>query len=201
MKSTEISDREYFPVSPKKMAELHRRFEEKASEHEARDISYRTLDTPLGTLMLASTNTGLIRIAFEREDFDAVLQRLADSISPRIIESPRELDTAARELEEYFSGRRTSFGLPLDRRLSRGFRGSVQEYLPNIGFGQTVSYKDLAERVGNPHAVRAVGSACATNPLPVVVPCHRVLRTDGSLGGYVGGLDAKAALLELESAA
>lgn len=201
MKDTNLSDHAVFPVNNEKMGELHRRLEDKISETDAVDITYRTLETPLGPLLLAATDTGLVRVAFAREDFDVVLSRLAETISPRILESPRRLDAAARELEEYFSGERTGFGIRLDRRLSHGFRGAVQEYLPTIGFGRTVSYKDVAERVGRPQAVRAVGSACATNPLPVVVPCHRVLRTDGSLGGYVGGLEAKQALLAMEAAA
>jgi methylated-DNA-[protein]-cysteine S-methyltransferase len=120
-------------------------------------------------------------------------------VSARILRSPRRLDAAATELDEYFSGRRRSFDLPLDLSLSSGFRRLVQHHLPEIAYGRTESYKQVAELVGNPKAVRAVGTACATNPLPVVVPCHRVLRSDGALGGYIGGLDAKRTLLELES--
>jgi methylated-DNA-[protein]-cysteine S-methyltransferase len=111
------------------------------------------------------------------------------------------LDEAARQVEEYFAGTRHRFDLPLDYRLSGGFRRTVQQLLPSIEYGHTLSYKQVAELVGNPKAVRAVGTACATNPLPVVVPCHRVLRTDGALGGYIGGLDAKTTLLALEKEA
>jgi methylated-DNA-[protein]-cysteine S-methyltransferase len=126
---------------------------------------------------------------------------LANRVSPRVLRAPKRLDDAATEIEEYFTGRRTGFDLPLDYALSSGFRQLVQRHLPHIAYGHTQTYKDVAAIVGNPKAVRAVGSACATNPLPVVVPCHRVLRTDGTLGGYIGGLAAKTALLTLEGAA
>ncbi|GGC90925.1 methylated-DNA--protein-cysteine methyltransferase [Tersicoccus solisilvae] len=181
------------------LAGLHARLEAAATGD--LDVAYRTVDSPVGPLMIATTDAGLVRVAFAVEDHDAVLQRLADRIGPRILRSPHRLDAAAREIDEYFAGRRRRFDLPLDLRLSAGFRRAVQEYLPAIGFGGTASYAQVATAVGNPTAVRAVGTACATNPLPLVIPCHRVLRSDGSLGGYIGGLDAKRALLTLESAA
>jgi methylated-DNA-[protein]-cysteine S-methyltransferase len=146
------------------------------------DIAYRTLDTPIGSLLLASTEQGLVRVAFDREDHDLVLVALAQSISPRILLSPARLDGVARQLSEYFAGQRKSFDVPLDFRLSSGFRRSVLAHLPEIAYGQTESYAQVAAATGNPRAVRAVGSACATNPLPVVVPCHRVVRSDGSYG-------------------
>jgi methylated-DNA-[protein]-cysteine S-methyltransferase len=142
-----------------------------------------------------------VRVAYECEDFDRVLDVLANRVSPRVLRAPKRLDDAAAEIEEYFAGRRTGFELPLDYALSSGFRQLVQRHLPQIAYGHTETYKAVAAIVGNPKAVRAVGSACATNPLPVVVPCHRVLRTDGTLGGYIGGLAAKTALLTLEGAA
>ncbi|MCT1367814.1 methylated-DNA--[protein]-cysteine S-methyltransferase [uncultured Kocuria sp.] len=179
------------------MTRLHEILEEKIVD-ENLDISYRTVDSPLGTLMLAATSEGVLRVAFEGEDFDHVLESLSESVSPRILKSRRRLDQPARQLEEYFDGARQVFHLTLDRRLSHGFRGTVQHYLPSIPFGETLSYRDVAERVGHPQAVRAVGSACATNPIPVIVPCHRVVRADGSLGGYLGGLEAKRELLRLE---
>src|SRR5699024_1633089 len=126
---------------------------------------------------------------------------LATRISPRVLEAPRRLDAVAAELEEYFAGTRHSFDLPLDQSLSSAFRQRVQRPLPDIRYGHTRSYTDVAAPVGNPKAVRAVGAACAKNPLPVVVPCHRVLRNDGSLGGYIGGPEAKTTLLQLEHAA
>ncbi|HMK11636.1 MAG TPA: methylated-DNA--[protein]-cysteine S-methyltransferase, partial [Acidimicrobiales bacterium] len=121
-------------------------------------------------------------------------------ISPRILRDPHRLDTAARELDEYFAGRRTTFDLALDLRLSTGFRSTVLQHLTDVGYGQTASYAEVAVFAGRPKAVRAVGSACATNPLPIVLPCHRVIRSDGSLGGYLGGVAAKTTLLALEAA-
>jgi methylated-DNA-[protein]-cysteine S-methyltransferase len=124
---------------------------------------------------------------------------LAATVSPRVLRAPGRLDGAARQIEEYFAGRRTGFELPLDWRLSHGFRRTVLSQLPFIGYGSTASYAEIAAAAGSPKAVRAVGSACATNPLPLVVPCHRVVRSDGTAGGYAGGTAAKATLLTLEA--
>jgi methylated-DNA-[protein]-cysteine S-methyltransferase len=165
------------------------------------DVAYTTVDSPVGPLLLAATPHGLVRVAYSVEDHDRVLNDLSRRISPRVLRAPRRLDAAARELDEYFGGRRQVFDLPLDLSLSAGFRQLVQRHLPEIGYGQTRTYGQVAQLVGNPRAVRAVGTACATNPLPVVVPCHRVLRADGSVGGYIGGSSAKKALLRLEAAA
>lgn len=196
------SEREaLFPLPDPALAGLRARLVQQADDAGLVEVAYRTLDTPLGPLLLAATAQGLVRVAFEREDFDAVLAALASRVSPRVLEAPRRLDEAAVELEEYFTGTRRRFDLPLDRALSTGFREKVQRVLPRIDYGSTRSYKEIAELVGSPRAVRAVGTACATNPLPIVVPCHRVLRTDGALGGYIGGLDAKTALLTLERTA
>lgn len=172
-----------------------------ADRHGVLDVAYRTLDTPIGTLLLAATEHGIIRVAFEAEGHDAVLADLAERVSPRILKFSDRMDAAAQQFDEYFAGRRTSFDLAVDFRLARGFRLNVLQHLRNIGYGRTESYAVVASAAGSPRAVRAVGSACATNPLPVIVPCHRVVRSDGSLGGYLGGLDAKRALLALESAA
>ena len=165
------------------------------------DVAYTTVDSPVGPLLLAATPHGLVRVAYGVEDHDRVLNDLSHRISPRVLRAPRRLDAAARELDEYFGGRRRVFDLPLDLSLSAGFRQLVQRHLPEIGYGQTRTYGQVAQLVGNPRAVRAVGTACATNPLPVVVPCHRVLRADGTVGGYIGGTGAKEALLRLEAAA
>jgi methylated-DNA-[protein]-cysteine S-methyltransferase len=162
------------------------------------DVAYRYLDTPVGRLLLAATPSGLVRVAYAREDHDAVLAALAGSISPRVLEAPARLDAAARQLDEYFAHRRTAIDLPLDLQLRRGFRLLVLERLRDVPYGSTVSYGSLAAVAGNPRASRAVGTACATNPLPVVIPCHRVVRGDGTPGGYVGGAAAKHTLLELE---
>lgn len=190
-----------FPIESSAVADLRSRLSAQAGEWGLVDVAYRTLETPVGPLLLAATETGLVRVAFKREGFDAVLESLAQRISPRVLEAPHRLDAAAVELDEYFAGRRHSFDVPLDFALSSGFRRSVQTSLPGIGYGRTRSYKEIAELVGSPRAVRAVGTACATNPLPVVLPCHRVLRSDGGLGGYIGGLEAKTTLLSLEKAA
>ena len=189
------------PVPETVLRGLHRRLEEGAARAGLLDVAYTTVSTPVGVLLLAATEEGLVRVAYAREDHEAVLQDLARRISPRVLRAPTRLAPAVRQLEEYFAGTRTRFDLPLDRSLSHGFRRLVQEHLPDIGYGRTESYGAVARSVGRPQAVRAVGTACATNPLPVVVPCHRVLRGDGGLGGYVGGLEAKTALLELEAAA
>jgi methylated-DNA-[protein]-cysteine S-methyltransferase len=164
------------------------------------DVAYATTDSPVGSLLVAATPAGLVRLAFEREDDDAVLEQLAARVSPRVLEAPARLDEVRRELDEYFEGRRDHFEVPLDWRLSAGFRKTVLETLyEDVVYGRTVSYLELATMVGNPKASRAVGTAMATNPIPIVVPCHRVLRTGGQLGGYGGGLPAKVKLLELES--
>jgi methylated-DNA-[protein]-cysteine S-methyltransferase len=163
------------------------------------DVGWAVEDTPVGPLMLAATSAGVVRIGFGQEE--RVLDELASEVSPRVVHLPGRLDEVRRELEEYFAGRRRSFDVPVDRRLSRGYRRTVLEALSReVPYGQTVSYKELAERTGNPKASRAVGSAMATNPIPIVVPCHRVLRTGGTLGGYGGGLDTKVWLLRHEGA-
>lgn len=186
---------------PQKMAELHARLAADAQREGVLDIAYRIVDSPVGPLLLAATDRGVVRVAYAREDHDAVLQTLADKISPRILHAPARLDSAARELDEYFAGARRQFDIPLDWRLSAGFRSTVLHHLPEIGYGHTASYATVARLAGNPKAVRAVGTACATNPLPVVVPCHRVVRSDGAMGGYLGGAEAKRLLLALEAAA
>ena len=183
------------------LAALHGRLAIDAARDDLLDVAFTTIDTPVGPLLLAATPAGLVRVAFEVEGFDHVLETLATRLSPRVLRAPDRLAAAAREIEEYFAGTRTGFDLPLDFSLSSGFRQLVQRHLTEIPYGRTESYGEVASLVGNPRAVRAVGSACATNPLPVVVPCHRVLRTGGALGGYVGGLHVKTALLALESAA
>jgi methylated-DNA-[protein]-cysteine S-methyltransferase len=163
------------------------------------DIAYRTVDSPVGPLLLAATEVGLVRVAYAAEDHDKVLQALANRVSPRILRAPARLDATASELEEYFDGRRRSFDVPLDWRLTAGFRRTVLHHLPEISYGQTATYASVARLAGSPKAFRAVGTACATNPLPVVVPCHRVVLSDGGIGHYLGGPDAKRTLLTLET--
>ena len=194
---------DYFasPADPGTLSRLRHRLGLAAEAEGLLDVASTTIDSPLGTLLLAATPKGLVRVAYDVEDHDRVLGTLAQRISPRVLRAPRRLDAAARELDEYFSRQRRVFDLPLDMSLSKGFRQLVQRHLPEIGYGQTRTYRQVAELVGSPQAVRAVGTACATNPLPVIVPCHRVLRADGTPGGYVGGPGAKQALLSLEAAA
>jgi methylated-DNA-[protein]-cysteine S-methyltransferase len=188
-------------VTDADLAALHDRLAEQAEAGGLLDVAYRTLDTPVGTLLLAATPAGLVRVAYSVEGHDQVLQSLAARISSRVLSAPRRLDAAAREIDEYFAGRRHRFGLPLDHRLSSGFRREVLAQLPSIGYGRTASYATIAAAVGHPKAFRAVGSACATNPLPIVVPCHRVIKSGGGLGNYRGGPAAKRFLVELEGKA
>lgn len=174
-----------------------RRAVEAADSHGLIDVAWSTVDSPIGPLFLAATEVGLVRLGFGLHDW--LLEDLAQRISPRVVEVARPLERARRELDQYFEGRRRSFDVPLDWRLSRGFRRSVLQHLhSDVPFGATVSYRELAAASGNAKASRAVGSAMATNPIPIVVPCHRVLRSGGALGGYGGGLDAKRLLLALE---
>jgi methylated-DNA-[protein]-cysteine S-methyltransferase len=187
-----------FTIDPAELDRLHHRLVAAAAADGSLDLAYRTIDSPLGPLLLAATEQGLVRLAYEREDHDRVLQTLAARVSPRILRAPGRLDETARQLDDYFAGSRHGFDLPVDLRLATGFRRQVLDHLRTIGYGRTQSYTAVAAATGRPRAVRAVGSACATNPVPVVVPCHRVLRSDGSLGGYIGGLGAKRTLLALE---
>ena len=190
-----------FPDRAGDLTRLHHRLAAAAERDGVLDVAYRAIDSPVGPLLLAATEAGLVRVAFASEDHDAVLQSLADRISPRVLRAPGRLEAPARELGEYFDGQRRDFDLPLDWRLSAGFRRAVLNRLPDIGYGHTASYAAVAQLAGNPKAVRAAASACASNPLPVVVPCHRVIYSDGRIGRYRGGPDAKRTLLTLESAA
>ena len=185
-------------TDPTDLERLHARLVAAAAADRSLDVAYRTVDSPLGPLLLAATEQGLVRLAYEREDHEQVLQTLAVRVSPRILRAPARLDEAASQLDDYFAGARKTFDLRVDLRLTAGFRRQVLDQLRAIGYGRTQSYTAVAAATGRPRAVRAVGSACATNPVPVVVPCHRVLRSDGTLGGYVGGLAAKRTLLALE---
>jgi methylated-DNA-[protein]-cysteine S-methyltransferase len=163
-------------------------------------VALRTVDSPYGPLLLAATPAGVVRIAWQREDADGVRDRLARDLGPRVVHAPDRLDGVARQLDEYFAGRRRTFDLPVDLRLARGFRRTVLDRLRTIPYGTTESYASVATQVGSPRAARAVGSACATNPLPIVVPCHRVVRGDGVIGAFLGGTETKRALLALEAA-
>ncbi|TXS61574.1 cysteine methyltransferase [Corynebacterium sp. LK14] len=166
-----------------------------------RSVTYRYVDSPVGELLVAATERGVVYLAFACEDSAEVLARLNDKIGPVSKGTSPELTLAAAQLDEYFAGARRTFSVPIDAALTSGFRQCVQRLLSDIPYGATSTYAQLADAAANPKAVRAVGSACARNPVPIIVPCHRVLRSDGSLGGYRGGVAAKELLLRLENGA
>jgi methylated-DNA-[protein]-cysteine S-methyltransferase len=162
------------------------------------DVAYAMADSPFGPLLLAATPRGLVRISLPGYDPEEALEDLAARVSPRVLEAPARLDEARRELDLYFAGKLTEFDLPLDWQLTAGFRRKAQQAINRIPYGRTRSYTEIARSAGNERAVRAAGTACGSNPIPIVVPCHRVLRSGGGLGGYGGGLPMKEGLLELE---
>ncbi len=165
------------------------------------DVAYATVDSPAGTLLVACTPRGLVRLAYlGSEDEDEVLEQLASNVSPRVLAAPRRLDEPRRELDQYFAGRRRQFELPLDWRLTHGFSRRVLEATARIPYGSTATYKQVATEAGNARAFRAAGNALGSNPIPIVVPCHRILHSGGGLGGYTGGLDRKRLLLAVEGA-
>jgi methylated-DNA-[protein]-cysteine S-methyltransferase len=169
---------------------------ERAAAEGLIDVAYASVDSPLGPLLVASTPRGLVRVAYG--EHDEVLEALARKLSPRVLEAPGRLDEVRRELDEYFEGRRTDFELPIDWALTHGFTSRVLQATARVGFGHTTTYAEVATKAGSPRAVRAAGNALGANPMPVVVPCHRVLRTGGALGGYTGGIERKEFLLRLE---
>jgi methylated-DNA-[protein]-cysteine S-methyltransferase len=171
---------------------------ERAAAEGLLDVAYTSADSPYGKLLLARTPRGLVRVGLPNQDAGELLEELARRVSPRVLEAPAGLDEARRELDLYFEGKLERFDLPLDWQLSDGFQLQVQRQIARIPYGQTRTYTEMATRAGNERAVRAAGSACGRNPIPVIVPCHRVLRLDGSLGGYGGGLSMKRGLLEHE---
>jgi methylated-DNA-[protein]-cysteine S-methyltransferase len=165
------------------------------------DVAYATTDSPLGPLLLASTDQGLVRVAYlDFADRDGVLQSLADRVSPRMLEAPGRLDEPRRELDEFFGGHRREFDLALDRRLMTDFTRRILTATAAIPFGSVSTYGAVARDAGSPRGSRAAGNALGSNPMPIVIPCHRVLHADGGIGGYTGGLERKRTLLELERA-
>lgn len=174
------------------------RFAARAEAEGLLDVAYATADSPFGQLLLATTSRGLVRIGLPNQDPDAALEELSSKVSPRVLEAPTQLDDARRQLDLYFQGKSHDFDLPLDWQLTGGFRERVQRSIARIPYGETRSYTEMAAAAGNERAVRAAGTACGSNPIPIVVPCHRVLRSNGALGGYGGGLLMKQALLEFE---
>jgi methylated-DNA-[protein]-cysteine S-methyltransferase len=192
--------RELTSASAEPPEELLRGLAERAHEAGLLEVGYAPLETPLGRLLVAGTPAGLVRLAFEGETEADVLAELARRVSPRLLRTARLVDGALRQLDDYFGGRRRAFELALDWRLSAGFRRRVLDATARIPYGRTQSYREVATAAGSPRAVRAAGTALARNPLPIVVPCHRVLRSDGEIGGYRGGSAAKQLLLDLEQA-
>jgi methylated-DNA-[protein]-cysteine S-methyltransferase len=176
------------------------RFLRRAIEEGLVDVAYSPVDSPVGELVAAVTPRGLVRLAYEDGRGDAVLSELAARVSPRVIEAPARLDDVRRQLDEYFEGRRQTFELGIDWTLARGFTRRVLQRTARVPFGALATYREVASGAGNAAAVRAAGNALGANPMPIVVPCHRVVRTGGALGGYTGGVERKEYLLSLEGA-
>jgi methylated-DNA-[protein]-cysteine S-methyltransferase len=195
LESLERELRHSAPATPEDLPELS----DAALAAGLLDVAYARLDSPVGTLLLAATPKGLVRLAYiDYEDEDQVLESLAERVSPRVLAAPRRLDQSRRELEEYFGGRRQAFDLPLDWRLLSGFGRRVLKATAAIPYGAVSTYKGVATVAGSPRGFRAAGNALGSNPIPIVLPCHRVLHSGGGLGGYTGGLDRKRTLLAIE---
>jgi methylated-DNA-[protein]-cysteine S-methyltransferase len=176
------------------------RLARRIAEEGLADVSYTAADSPFGRLLVAGTDHGLVRVAFPEEDEDTMLERLARRISPRIVHAREPLDDVLRELDEYFAGHRRHFDLEIDWQLVGPFGRRVLRVTSEIPYGGVMSYAEVAADAGSPRGFRAAGNALGSNPMPIVVPCHRVLHSGGGLGGYGGGLDRKRWLLELEGA-
>jgi methylated-DNA-[protein]-cysteine S-methyltransferase len=177
---------------------LRARLARRAAEGGLLDVAYGFADSPLGPLTVMVTDRGLVRLSYAHEAVGEQLDEVAARISPRILEAPERTDTVRRQLDEYFAGRRRGFDVPIDWRLTRGFGGDVLRVTARIPFGSVSSYREVAAAAGSPNAYRAAGNALGSNPIPIVVPCHRVLHAGGGLGGYTGGLERKRFLLGLE---
>ena len=188
------------PEAPLDAATLRRRLAGRAAAAGLLDVAYGTMDSPLGELTVIVTPRGLVRLSYPGEGIGDQLQQLADRVSPRILAAPERTDEVRRQLDAYFAGRRHAFDVPIDWRLVRGFAGQVLRATARIPFGSVSSYREVASEAGSPNAYRAAGNALGSNPIPIVVPCHRVLHAGGGLGGYTGGVERKRFLLELEGA-
>jgi methylated-DNA-[protein]-cysteine S-methyltransferase len=176
------------------------RLAERAAAEGLVDVAYALVDSPVGPLVAATTPRGLVEISYDADELDTVLDTLSRRLSPRVLEAPTRLDAVRRELEEYFEGKRTEFDLPLDWSLTKGFFQRVLRATARVPYGEVSTYRAMAAKAGNERAVRAAGNALGSNPIPIVVPCHRILRTGGGLGGYGGGVEVKEFLLKLEGA-
>lgn len=186
------------PLDDLDLDALRSRLAARAAREGLLDVAVGTLDSPLGTLTVMVTSRGLVRLSYPGEGINRQLEEVAARISPRILHAPERTDDVRRQLDDYFAGRRRSFEVPIDWRLVRGFAGDVLRATARIPFGTVSSYREVAGRAGSPNAYRAAGNALGSNPIPIVVPCHRVLHAGGGLGGYTGGLDRKRYLLQLE---
>jgi len=170
----------------------------RAADNGLLDVAHGTYDSPLGPLTIMVTSRGLVRLSYSHEAVDEQLAELAAVVSPRIMAAPERTDEVRRQLEDYFAGTRRAFDVPIDWRLVRGFAGAVLRATAQIRFGAVSSYREIATEAGSPNAYRAAGNALGSNPIPIVVPCHRVLHAGGGLGGYTGGIERKRFLLRLE---
>ena len=183
------------------LTEARRRLAQEADRRELLDVAYAGVDSPMGPLLVAATRRGLVRVSYNAaERTDQVLDDIATKLSPRIIEDASRLDEIRRELDEYFDRKRTRFEVPLDWSMTHGFIRKVLRATARVPYGELVTYKDVARRAGNERASRAAGNALGANPIPIVVPCHRVVHSSGGLGGYTGGLERKKFLLGVEGA-
>ena len=188
-------------LPPDASSEAAGRLAARAYEEGLLDVAYTVEDSPVGPLLLASTGRGLVELGYEADkELDFMLERLATKVSPRVLEAPARLDPVRRELEEYFEGKRLDFDIPLDWSLTKGFTRRVLRATAKVPYGEVSTYRQVATKAGNERAVRAAGNALGANPIPIVVPCHRILRTGGSLGGCGGGVPRKEFLLRLEGA-
>ncbi|HEY7633823.1 MAG TPA: methylated-DNA--[protein]-cysteine S-methyltransferase [Thermoleophilaceae bacterium] len=188
-------------VPPDASRVLAERFAARADEEGLLDVAYTLEDSPVGPLLLAATGRGLVELGFDGDkELDYYLTRLSTKLSPRVLESGKRLDPVRRELDEYFEGKRHDFDVPLDWSLTKGFTQRILRATAKVPYGEVSSYREMATKAGNARAVRAAGNALGANPIPIVVPCHRILRTGGSLGGYGGGPERKEFLLKLEGA-
>ena len=180
------------------LARLRERVAERAAGERLLDVAYATLDSPVGELTVFVTPRGVVRVAFADEPRDAILDEMAATVSPRILAAAPPTDEARRQLDAYLAGERRAFELPLDWSLIRGFAVGILRATAAVPYGSTSTYRDVAAAAGSPRAARAAGNALGSNPIPIIVPCHRILHASGGLGGYAGGLDRKRTLLRLE---
>lgn len=195
---TPLSDRP--GATPSEWSRIREELSARAAGEGLLDVSYEMHDSPYGRLLVGVTPAGLVRVGLSAESEEEILEDIARRLSPRVMRSADPtIDRARRQLDQYFEGTRTRFEIPLDWRLVKGFRREVLNATEAIPYGETRSYRDVAVEAGSPRAVRAAGTALAKNPLPIVVPCHRVLRTDGEVGSYLGGTEMKRALLRMEA--